>query len=326
MDLREILHRITLRLLRWRMRLRNFETIAAEDRKDFKWHKQPLAIAFVYASLPLLLYWGFSIPSPGKAVAAMAVVAAVMSLRGEMGGKEKLAWTLLLFGFLSVEIKSIDNDRTLAEQERASTVERERKGFDSVAKGIETSISNSDREFRETMSGLNKNMNLVTGGKTFCVVEAIPLPGKFVFDAIAVGPNPLHNVLTDLTDVDVIKSMLGTPQFTFDAIQQITAHYTIPFLTSGSGFQVAEVPTGNGDQRNFHFNFFSMNGMWREELKLRRLSNGTWFQAFKVSKDVPVGGQRGRTREIILCRMVPDNYPMTKDDDSWVGQHSACPM
>jgi hypothetical protein len=109
------------------MRVRNFEFIAAEDRKDFKWHKQPLAIALLFASVPFLFYWGLRIPSPGKAVAAMAVVAAVMSLRGEMGGKEKLAWTLLLFGFLAVEVKSIDSDRALAEQERSATVERERK-------------------------------------------------------------------------------------------------------------------------------------------------------------------------------------------------------
>jgi hypothetical protein len=316
--------RIALDILRWKIKAHAKVTQFLAYMEERSWHRRPLGVFLLYVFLCWLFIWNLRIPSPGKAVTVLAVAAAVMTFMGEMKGTEKLAWILILFGFLSVEVIAIDVERTAHDLEQQQARAEQLRHFGEIGNGIRDSIKESDRNFNETMQKENQVLDNITGGETFCVVEAIPLPDKFVLDAIAVGPNPLHNVLIDHTDSDAIKNMIGTPQFTFDAIQGITAHYTIPFLTSGSALQLAQIPTGNGDKRNFHFNVFSMNGMWREDLKLRRLSNGAWMQAFKVSKDIPITGRRAR--EVVLCRTVPEHFPITKDDDSWLRQRSSCPM
>jgi hypothetical protein len=316
--------RIALDILRWKIKAHARVTHFLAYVKEQSGHKRMLSVFLLYVFLYWLFIFNRHIPSPGKAVAVLGVAAAVMTLMGEMKRAEKFAWILILFGLLSVEVISIDVERTAHEQEQQQARNDQLQHFSEIGNGIRNNIKESDRNFNETMKKENQVLDNITGGETFCVIEAIPIPDRFVLDAIAVGSNPLHDVLVDHTDSDAIKSMIGTPQFTFDAIQGITAHYTIPFLTSASGLQLAQIPTGNGDKRNFHFNFFSMNGMWREDLKLRRLSNGVWMQAFKVSKDIPINGRQGR--EVVLCRTIPKEFPITKDDDSWLSQRSSCPM
>jgi hypothetical protein len=309
-NLQELQHQVALRLLRWKLRVRNVEFSTPYDRRDFKWHKQALAVALLFASVPFLFHWGLWIPSPGKAVAAMGVVAAVMSLRGEMGGMEKVAWILLLFGFLAVEVKSIDNDRTLAEQERSATVERERQGFEKIAKGIETSIYNSDREFKQTMGRIDKNISTVTGGSTFCVVLASYVGTGFLMIANARGSDPLHEVSVDMVDLDVERTV---KVFTYEAIQGFTTHLRIPFLAPEqmrAGQILTTIPLGNGNARNFHFNFYSMNGTWGESLSLRMVK-GQWIEAIKVTKEWKPNQQK------TLYTLIPDDYPRINGKVDW---------
>ncbi|MGB6199896.1 MAG: hypothetical protein WBF35_10140 [Candidatus Acidiferrales bacterium] len=82
-----------------------------------RWHQQPLSVFLLYSFLFFLAYWGVRVPTSGKAVAVLGVAAALMAVLGEMGGKEKLAWIFLLFGFLHLELVSIDTEH-LAEQQQ----------------------------------------------------------------------------------------------------------------------------------------------------------------------------------------------------------------
>jgi hypothetical protein len=50
-------------------------------------------------------------PPPGYAVAFIAVVAAVMSIQGDMLGWQKSTWMLVIGEFLIVELRSIRADR-----------------------------------------------------------------------------------------------------------------------------------------------------------------------------------------------------------------------
>src|SRR4051812_7852183 len=56
------------------------------------WHREPLVVAGLYASIALVAYWELNIPSPGVATTALALAAGVMTFRGELAGKEKIAW------------------------------------------------------------------------------------------------------------------------------------------------------------------------------------------------------------------------------------------
>jgi hypothetical protein len=286
------------------------------------WHKKPLSIFLLYVFGAWLCLWNLHIPDVGYAVGVLAVAAAVMSFMGEMGGAEKIAWLLVLFGFLFVEIFAIKTSNQAHLSELRAAQYEQAEHFEKIGKDIKGSVEKSDKHFGETLDKENDVLDDIVGGKTFCVVEVLPFSSKFELAAMAVGPNPLRNVLVDEIDSDMKAHMFGTPEWSFDTIQTMTAHYTIPFVTSLSAYLMGSIPMKSGDTRSFALNFFSTNGTWREELLLRRLSSGAWLQAFKVSKDVPV--KNHNSREIVLCKSVPDNFPITPSDEDWLKQRSEC--
>src|ERR1700722_18003698 len=59
--------------------------------KGWIWHKEPASVFALYCFTILLWYWIYNGPLPEKAATVMAVVGALMSFRGEMEGKEKIA-------------------------------------------------------------------------------------------------------------------------------------------------------------------------------------------------------------------------------------------
>lgn len=125
------------------------------------WHKKPVGVFLIYVFTIWLWYWGVHIPSPGRAVAVLAVVAAAMSLRGEMGGKEKLAWILLLFGFLFVELNALDEEEIVRSFQQAQAHSEQLKNFQVIGEGIKATITASDRNFKATMGGIDTTLKTV---------------------------------------------------------------------------------------------------------------------------------------------------------------------
>lgn len=101
----------------------------------------------------LLVYWGVAIrwllstPSPGKAVLVLAVVATVMTFRGELSGLEKTFLTLVLFVFVFIEITAIDKDRA----DSTAQALRDRNAQDVAFQGVRTT---QDADFKATAGGL----------------------------------------------------------------------------------------------------------------------------------------------------------------------------
>jgi len=119
----------SLVLLQWSTKIRYWinDWLRGDDPECLVWHRKPLSVFALYLFCFLLAYWEVNIPSTGKAVAALAVAAAAMTIRGEMHGKEKLAWMLLLFAFLSLEITSIDKEQQSTEQLRITERQQEKR-------------------------------------------------------------------------------------------------------------------------------------------------------------------------------------------------------
>jgi hypothetical protein len=60
-------------------------------------------------------WWKWHIPSTGKAIAVLAVVAALMgALLENLSSLAKFAWIILLFGFVYVEMNAIDEDKRIS--------------------------------------------------------------------------------------------------------------------------------------------------------------------------------------------------------------------
>jgi hypothetical protein len=112
-----------------------------------------------------------------------------MSFRGEMGGKEKIAWTLLLLAFLLVEFRSLDNEHAANEESQKTARYDQEFNFSKV-------LQANQRDFNATMSKsgdilqttqqvenlAQENLENVTGGKSFAVITPqvssglVPIP------------------------------------------------------------------------------------------------------------------------------------------------------
>ena len=180
------------------------------------------------------VYWWRHLPVPGFAIGALAVLAAVMSVHGDMRPWQKAVWMLLIGAFLVLEFRAIDKDR--AEYTAAEKVRRteEREQFQDIANGINASIKQGAAQFDATISGMKGLLSEETGGNSYIYFDIggpagpfeMQIPGvrKGYVEADAtphfVGTFPLHNVfvwptcLSELPSVDygtVFPGELGRP-------------------------------------------------------------------------------------------------------------------
>src|ERR1700687_609520 len=171
-------------------------SVAGVDRTA--WHKRPLGVFLLYCFTILLAFWNKTIPPSGYAVAGLAVAAAVMALRGEMGGKEKVAWIFILFGFLWVELTSIDEkDKAQTDIQNIARAQQ-LEHFREIGDGIRASMAQSDRNFAATMGRTNQVLQNLTGGESYPEIVVIPATGepsgdmRFAFSVN--GSSPLYEV------------------------------------------------------------------------------------------------------------------------------------
>jgi hypothetical protein len=285
------------------------------DAIEEAWRSRWLGYFFLAVAVAFTLVWEFRVPAPGHSLIAMGVAAGLMALRPDMQGREKWLWTVALFALAHVEIRAIKADRARHDNEQAALSNQLKQNFTDIGDGIKGAVAESDRNFKETIDRQNELLGNITGADTYCVVEAVPVGDRFLLSAIAVGPNPLREVMIDQVDLDLERDALEKRSLTYDVIHSFTTSYpSIPFLVSTSGHQLNELPFGSGDERNFHFNFFTTSGVWGETLNLRRV-NGIWIQAFRVTKQVPAAHHQ--TRDVVLHTNIPSNYPKINGQTDW---------
>jgi hypothetical protein len=96
------------------------------------WRSRWFGLVYFSAVTVVLGYWYFHIPAPGKAVAALALFAVVMTFRTAAHGMEKAAFVALMFGFFWIELKAIDEDRRKAEEAISAARHAEQANFKTV--------------------------------------------------------------------------------------------------------------------------------------------------------------------------------------------------
>ncbi len=126
---------------------------------DRIWRSSSFGWAVILATFGMFIWWTFSIPSPGKAVAALAVVAAVMSFRGETSGLEKTTWMLVLCAFLFIEVRAIDRDREEAAKQQQAARKQEDDRFAGLLK---TQQDNFAEVLRKNQEAFDKTMARLT--------------------------------------------------------------------------------------------------------------------------------------------------------------------
>jgi len=293
---------------------------AGEEGKERKsWHLQPSSIVLLYLSAAVLWFWGHHEPfiPPGYGVTALAVAAAAMTVLGEMKGKEKLAWILVLFGFLFLELHAIKVERASQEELQRVAREEQLRHFGEISKGIQKSIEQSDRDFEETMNksnqviglqstavaGLTANLNTLTGADSFCYLQFAP--GQSFLPFVHIGKFPLYGVSARIVELDQngrIKqgnNLMGVTVLVGDMIK---GHANI----------IQAAPSGLGsspDYFNANVEFTARNGDWVELLRIQRV-NGKLVQALRV-----VGRFTSLKKEKPLCETIDREFPRKPNGD-----------
>jgi len=164
----------------------------------------------------------------------------------------------------------------------------------------------------DTITELSKqNIAAVTGGDSYCYILTSPVENSFMLVISTVGSSPLHDVIVEMVDLDIARTMTNKPTITMQEIQTFkTVFPSIPSLVSSSGHLLTTIPMGGNAKRSLHFNFFSINGVWGEDLSLR-LTKGQWQMALRVMKEL-----KNNKRKQIYGYVAPD-YPKVNGEVDW---------
>jgi hypothetical protein len=103
----------------------------------------------------LAAYWLHFIPSPGKSVAALAVAATIMTFRKDLTGIEKSFLTFVLFLFLLIEVKAIDQDRDENNAKQKAFFQDQHDNFQAVTQQASTNFSTTTSGLTKAIAGLN---------------------------------------------------------------------------------------------------------------------------------------------------------------------------
>lgn len=228
------------------------------------------------------VYFYFHLPQSGKALLIMGGIVAVMMFM-DMRPLHKGIYVAVIVGLIFIENRALDKERTDSAKEQRDRQKEENDKFQAIADGLTGAIRQSQVQFAATMSGIQENIDTVTGGKTFCLVIVSPIENKFSFFISTIGKAPLHGVTVQMVDVDLMKKLVGgKPSVSLEEINRYMFDFpSIPFLASGAGRTLTFVLMDERNSRNFNFNFSSLNGNWSEIVKLRRV-HGQWEQAEKI--------------------------------------------
>ncbi len=99
------------------------------------------------------------LPLPGYAVAVIAVVAAIMSIQGEMRPWQKAAWMLIIGLFLVVELRAIKSDRDDSDAKALQAKKDADIAFGKLLKAQDDDFKLTAKALQETINGLTKNLN-----------------------------------------------------------------------------------------------------------------------------------------------------------------------
>jgi hypothetical protein len=119
------------------------------------WHHPATAALLLLLHSGLCVWFWFRIPVPGIAIAVLGSAAAVMTLRSEMSPREKLAWTVVVFALLFVEIRDTNSYSKQQLLDAAAAKRKEDDRFATILSDQQEKFLATQERFTETMKGIS---------------------------------------------------------------------------------------------------------------------------------------------------------------------------
>src|ERR1039457_4317627 len=255
------------------------------------WKSGLAGILLILIFLTIAGYLHYYIPSPGKAVAALAIAAAIMTLRQDMSGLEKFFWMGVLFVFLFIEVRSIDKDRAANDEKFFQASQKQDQSFAVVLKQNQTdfneTISRLDtaRRSMDSISGTTqRTLSDISGGHSFCYIEMRTCGGGLpertaVVALLGKGKDPLSSVDIRIADIDEMYRRMAAKM---PMSSESDRHFYFQERIRYTGL-FRQLYTFKPEQETKTFNVFlrALNGIFTERLRLRYV-NKTWLNAIRV--------------------------------------------
>lgn len=128
-----------------------------ENKIEEVWKDVHVSILLCSVAFCTSLWALMSLPLPGVSIGILGVVAAVMSLRGEMRPVEKTAWIVILTMLLVAELRSITKNNAQVASDR----EVQNRKLQTLNNELSQSISENQSRFRATIDGLGATLSRV---------------------------------------------------------------------------------------------------------------------------------------------------------------------
>jgi hypothetical protein len=277
------------------------------------WARRPIQYTWTLAVVQGLLivfasYFYWRPPDSGAAVAVLGLVAIVMAIRAEGHWKltEKAAWLALATVLMCVEIRAIQSEHDKHEREQSQARAEQLEKFREVAGGIDRAITNGQKQFNATMSGIKESVDTMTGGDSFCVLWMEPNEfngAKFMqINVSQQGRYPLRSAYAVVNDWQIMRKIaLGQIKDFNAAFRQVD----IGDLAVGNSHFVPGFQREELDRYSYTVLFYGLNGSWTEEIRIRKV-NGAWTHAVKVT----------RTKKVLFEKIEP-NFPRLAGVPDW---------
>ena len=272
------------------------------------WRRPEFGLLLVIVAGIFAVIWEVHIPAPGYAVGALGLAAAVMALRNPTG-LEKFLWLFFLTMFLVIELKSIDNDRSIHAYEQSLARAEQLRQFGAIADRLNLSIATSGKQFRETMKQTRSVLLNITGGESYAVL--LPMVHDYEANVAAVpiavenhGEHPLNGAT-----VTVYSSGVWMAATKESILQSVANRLVLPTLYGGerlvlspllrpdAGFELDEEDSGRKALRVIVY-ITGQNFGCIEYLDFRRAKDGHWefkYMVYKQQSSFPQSRGGGQT-------------------------------
>jgi hypothetical protein len=141
-----------------------------EEKAEKVWKSWPTSVLLCGIGAAAAMWVRWTLPAPGISIAILGLVAAVMSLRGEMRPLEKASWMLIISTLLVAEIQSIRTDRTHADSQAKSDRVAQDRAFELVLKKEDAQLQETLRGFEAVGRLAKKSIENQTGGDSYAYV------------------------------------------------------------------------------------------------------------------------------------------------------------
>lgn len=222
--------------------------------------------------VPTIWQWH---PPVGVFIALLAVVGVLVPwFRGQTSPREKAFWTFLMFLFVGLEIRTIYLDQARHDREQALARCQQLARFQRIATELDAAITQSREDFDQTMKrsdsilvGVVDAINISTGGRSFVLINYVP--GQLDMAIFRKGKYPLSGVSARIVNLD---------DYSED---------TFNIRDSGNmgGPDVILAPHSlrrATDYLRANIFFKARNGVWIEELRVKKGNDNMWKRALRV--------------------------------------------